>query len=48
MTRKLEEMENRVLVWDPDEHTEDFGQKLMRKRDGEVKYFNFQLVSMSS
>ena len=33
VTKKLEEMEDRVLAWDPDEYTEAFRQKLMRKRE---------------
>lgn len=32
VTRKLEEMEDRILAWDPDEYTEAFRQKVMRKR----------------
>ena len=33
VTRKLEEMEHRVLAWDPDEYTEEFRQKLKRTRE---------------
>ena len=36
VTRKLEEMENRVLAWDPDEYTEAFRQGLMRRREEKV------------
>ena len=31
VTRKLEEMEDRVLAWDPDEYTEAFRQGLMMR-----------------
>ncbi|KAJ5368098.1 uncharacterized protein N7496_007858 [Penicillium cataractarum] len=33
VTKKLEEMEDRGLAWDPDEYTEAFRQALMRKRE---------------
>ncbi|PLN74598.1 hypothetical protein BDW42DRAFT_181940 [Aspergillus taichungensis] len=33
VTRKLEEMEHRVLAWEPDEYTEEFRQKLKRTRE---------------
>ena len=32
VTKKLEEMENKVLAWDPDEYTEAFRQELKIKR----------------
>ncbi|KAJ5481188.1 hypothetical protein N7539_007082 [Penicillium diatomitis] len=35
--RKLEEMEDRVLAWDPDEYTEAFRQGLMKRREEQVK-----------
>lgn len=31
--RKLEEMEDRVLAWDPDEYPEEFRQRLKRSRE---------------
>lgn len=37
VTKKLEEMENRVLAWDPDEYTEAFRQELKRRRAEEAK-----------
>lgn len=43
VTRKLEEMEDRVLAWDPDEYTEAFRQGLMRGREekaNEAKEFH--------
>ena len=36
VTRKLEEMEDRGLAWDPDEYTEAFRQRLMRRREEEA------------
>ncbi|KAJ5948240.1 hypothetical protein N7466_001255 [Penicillium verhagenii] len=33
VTKKLEEMEDRVLAWDPDEYTEEFCQELKRRRE---------------
>ncbi|KAJ5239574.1 hypothetical protein N7468_004193 [Penicillium chermesinum] len=36
VTRKLKEMEDRVLAWDPDEYTESFRQRLMRRREEKV------------
>lgn len=33
VTRKLEEMDDRVLAWDPDEYTEAFRQELKRRRE---------------
>ena len=33
VTRKLEEMEDRVLAWDPDEYTDEFRQGVMRRRE---------------
>ncbi|KAJ5129526.1 uncharacterized protein N7515_005565 [Penicillium bovifimosum] len=33
VTRKLEEMEDRVLAWDPDEYTEAFRLELIRRRE---------------
>lgn len=35
--RKLEEVEDRILAWDPDEYTESFRQKLMRTREEKAK-----------
>lgn len=37
VTRKLEEMGDRVLAWDPDEYTAAFRHKLMRTREEKVK-----------
>lgn len=37
VTRKLEEMEERVLAWDPDEYTEAFRQELRRKREQQAQ-----------
>lgn len=33
VTRKLEEMGDRVLAWDPDGYTEEFRKDLMRRRE---------------
>jgi aminoglycoside phosphotransferase (APT) family kinase protein len=35
--RKLDEMEDRVLAWDPDEYTEAFRQGLMKRREEKAK-----------
>lgn len=37
VTKKLEEIEDRVLAWDPDEYTEAFRQDLKKKRAEEAK-----------
>lgn len=37
VVRKLDEMENRVLAWDPDEYTEAFRQGLMKRREEMAK-----------
>ena len=37
VTRKLEEMEDRVLAWDPDEYTEAFRQGLIKRREEKAK-----------
>lgn len=37
VTRKLEEMEDRALAWDPDEYTEEFRQVLKKRRDEKAK-----------
>lgn len=37
VSRKLEEMRVRVLVWDSDEYTETFRQEVKRRRDGKIK-----------
>ncbi|PLB40873.1 uncharacterized protein BDW47DRAFT_115818 [Aspergillus candidus] len=37
VTRKLEEMEHRILAWDPDEYTEEFCQKLERTREEKAR-----------
>lgn len=37
VTRKLEEMDERVLAWDPDEYTEAFRQELKRRREEKAK-----------
>ncbi|KAL4807309.1 hypothetical protein BDV18DRAFT_168257 [Aspergillus unguis] len=37
VTRKLEEMNDRVLAWGPDEYTEAFRQVLLRRREEELK-----------
>ncbi|EPS33792.1 hypothetical protein PDE_08754 [Penicillium oxalicum 114-2] len=37
VTRKLEEMETRVLAWDPDEYTEGFRQEFKRRREAQEK-----------
>ena len=37
VTRKLEEMKDRVLAWDPDEYTEAFRQGLMKRREEQAK-----------
>ncbi|KAJ5638676.1 hypothetical protein N7528_001066 [Penicillium herquei] len=35
VTRKLEEMKDRVLAWDPDEYTSAYGQELKRREEEE-------------
>lgn len=35
--RKLDEMEDRALAWDPDEYTEAFRQGLMKRREEKAK-----------
>lgn len=37
VVRKLDEMEDRVLAWDPDEYTEAFRQGLMKRREEKAK-----------
>jgi hypothetical protein len=37
VTRKLEEIEDRVLAWDPDEYTEAFRRGSMKRREEKAK-----------
>lgn len=37
VVRKLDEMEDRVLAWDPDEYAEAFWQVLMKRREEQAK-----------
>ena len=37
VSRKLEEMNDRPLAWDPDDYTEEFRQELKRRREAQAK-----------